>query len=120
MADISGTDFYLAHENRLLPIKPFSTSAIKYLCTFPDYYEYGLPNIGMQTIYRECYNHPNVIPDRYYFPREDWQDKHLTWEQRIPALECDVIGFSISYEGAYLNILKCLDYFGVPFNYREE
>lgn len=87
---------------------------IKYLCVFPNYYEYGLPNIGIQTIYRECYNHSNVLPDRYYLPREEWNDKHLTWEQRLPAAEYDIIGFSVSYEGDYLNILKCLEYFGLP------
>ncbi|PNT92018.1 hypothetical protein CDQ83_00060 [Clostridium thermosuccinogenes] len=104
----------LKNEIRLLPLKTLCKDSIHYLCVFPDFYEYGLPNIGMQTIYRECYNHKNVVPDRYYMPKEEWKDKELTWEQKVPASSCDIIGFSISYEGSYLNVLKCLRYMNIP------
>lgn len=75
-------DFYISNEKRLLPIKGDNKDAISYLCVFPDFYEYGLPNIGLQTIYRECHYHKNVIPDRYYLPQEHWERKDLSLERK--------------------------------------
>jgi radical SAM superfamily enzyme YgiQ (UPF0313 family) len=104
-------NFLLRHEKRLLPVKKFTNGSIKFLCVFPDYYKYGLPNIGLQTIYRECYRHPNVLPDRYYLPYPNMRNKEISWEQNIPIKDFDIIGFSIAYEGSFLNILRCLEYF---------
>lgn len=107
-------DEYIQEEVRLTQLKRFEDGMVKYVCAFPDYYIYGLPNIGMQVIYRECALHPGVAPDRYYLPDEDCEDKDITWERKFKIKECDFFSFTISYEGSYVNILKELELCNIP------
>jgi radical SAM superfamily enzyme YgiQ (UPF0313 family) len=107
-------DEYIQEEVRLTQLKKFEDGMVKYVCAFPDYYIYGLPNIGMQVIYRECALHPGVAPDRYYLPDEDCEDKDITWERKFKIKECDFLSFTISYEGSYVNILKELELCNIP------
>jgi len=107
--------YFIDNEERLIPKKKYEEGQIKYVCAFPDYYEYGLPNIGHQTIYRECYSHENTIPDRYYLARDSFKRKDITWENTFCVKECDFLGFTISYEGSYINILRMLKDCQIPF-----
>lgn len=107
---------YIQQEVRLTELKRYEDGMVRYVCAFPDYYIYGLPNIGMQVIYRECALHPGVVADRYYLPDEDCKDKDITWERKTKIKECDFLSFTISYEGSYVNILKELELCNIPLH----
>lgn len=109
----------IKEESRVSHLKQYEPGMVKYVCAFPDYYQYGLPNIGMQVIYRECNVHEGVVPDRYYIPEENFECKDITWERKFKVNECDILGFTISYEGTYTNILKSLELCGIPFRQKD-
>lgn len=102
-------------EKRILPLKPFNSNCIKFILAFPDYYEYGLPNLAIQVLYRELYKIRDVLPDRYYLYTDDSKEKDKSLEYKIPLKEADIVGFSIPYEGVILNFIKMLDICGIPY-----
>ncbi|MDK4475580.1 B12-binding domain-containing radical SAM protein, partial [Fusobacterium necrophorum] len=41
------------------------------------------------------------------------------WETKTPLKEFDIVGFSLSYEMAYPNVLNALDLAGIPFRWKD-
>jgi len=94
---------------------------VAWLLTYPDAYEVGFPNQGLQILY-EIINELSIgEAERAYAP---WVDLEKTMrEKRIPlfsvdthrpANEFDVIAFNLSSELVYTNLLNCIDLAGVP------
>ena len=88
---------------------------------FPDTYEIGMSNLGLQILYGLINEMPGVWCERVFAP---WGDMdHAMRENNIPlwALEShspvkdfDMIAFTIGYEMCYTNILNMLMLAGVP------
>ncbi len=89
------------------------------LC-FPDIYEVGMSNSGIAIIYEVLNNLDNVAAERVFTP---WIDaEKVLRDKRIPlfSLESkaslksfDIVGFSLSSELCYTNVLNMLDLGGI-------
>jgi radical SAM family uncharacterized protein len=98
-----------------------SPGTVSWLLTYPDTYEIGLPNQGLQILYEILNERPDAIAERAYAP---WGDLEAVMRrERIPlfsvdthrpAGEFDVLAFNLSAELTYTNLLNCVDLAGVP------
>ena len=94
---------------------------VAWLLAYPDVYEVGLPNQGLQILYEILNERPDAVAERTYAP---WVDlEALMRERSIPlfsvdthraAEDFDVIAFNLSAELVYTNVLNMLDLAGVP------
>ena len=91
------------------------------LC-FPDIYEIGMSNLGMQILYSEINSYDDFACERCYAPAEDMaalMRSHgvplLSLESAIPLRDFDVVGFSVQFELLYTGVLYMLDLAGIPF-----
>ena len=94
---------------------------VSWLLAYPDVYEVGLPNQGLQILYEILNERDDAVAERTYAP---WVDlEALMRERGIPlfsvdahraAGEFDLIAFNLSAELVYTNVLNMLDLAGVP------
>jgi radical SAM family uncharacterized protein len=94
---------------------------VAWLLIYPDTYEIGLPNQGLQILYEILNERPDAVAERSYAP---WTDlEALLRERRLPlfsvdthrpAGEFDLLAFNLSAELVYTNLLNCVDLAGVP------
>ena len=99
---------------------------VSWLLTYPDTYEVGLPNQGLQILYEILNENPHAAAERAYAP---WGDlEALLRAERLPLFSVDthrpaplfdVIAFNLSAELTYTNLLNCVDLAGVPVRSRE-
>jgi len=94
---------------------------VSWLLIYPDTYEIGLPNQGLQILYEILNERGDAVAERAYAP---WLD--LDAELRahsVPLFSVDthrdagafdVLAFNLSAELVYTNVLNCLDLAGVP------
>jgi radical SAM family uncharacterized protein len=93
---------------------------VSWLLVYPDAYEVGLPNQGLQILYEILNERPDAGAERSYAP---WVDLEAGMRaQRLPlfsleshraAGEFDLIAFNLSAELVYTNVLNCIDLAGV-------
>src|SRR4051812_46772920 len=98
--------------------RPSSTS---WLLVYPDTYEIGLPNQGLQILYEILNERDDAVAERAYAP---WLDMNAEMRsQGVPlfsvdthhaAGDFDVFAFGLAAELVYTNVLECLDLAGVP------
>ncbi|MFN8025908.1 MAG: TIGR03960 family B12-binding radical SAM protein [Acidimicrobiia bacterium] len=96
-------------------------SAVSWLLVYPDTYEIGLPNQGLQILYEILNERDDALAERAYAP---WLDMDAAMRaQGVPlfsvdthhhAGEFDVFAFGLAAELVYTNVLECLDLAGVP------
>jgi radical SAM family uncharacterized protein len=101
--------------------KPPDSSLVSWLFTYPDAYEIGLPNQGLQILYEIINERPDARADRTYAP---WGDLEaimraegiplFSVEHHTPANEFDAIAFNLSAELTYTNLVNCIDLAGIP------
>jgi radical SAM family uncharacterized protein len=99
---------------------------VSWLLTYPDTYEIGLPNQGLQILYEILNERPDAVAERAYAPWTDLsallRQHHLplfSVETHRPAGSFDVIAFNLSAELVYTNVLECLDLARVPLHARD-
>jgi len=88
---------------------------------YPNSYAVGMSNLGFQTIYRHLNALPDVVCERVFLPDpEDIEEMRRTattpfsLESFRPLADFHLIGFSVTYEGDYINVLRLLDLAGIP------
>ncbi|MGA1648557.1 MAG: TIGR03960 family B12-binding radical SAM protein, partial [Ilumatobacteraceae bacterium] len=96
---------------------------VAWLLAYPDVYEVGLPNQGLQILYEILNERADAVAERTYAP---WVDlEALMRERSIPlfsvdthraASDFDVIAFNLSAELVYTNVLNMIDLAGVPIH----
>src|SRR5437879_2806383 len=94
---------------------------VSWLLTYPDTYEIGLPNQGLQILYKILNERADAVAERTYAP---WTDlEALLREHGLPlfsvdthraAGDFDILAFNLSAELVYTNVLNCIDLAGVP------
>jgi len=94
---------------------------VAWLLIYPDTYEIGLPNQGLQILYELLNERADAVAERAYAP---WGDLEALMRARAiplfsletcrPAGDFDVLAFNISAELVYTNVLNCIDLAGVP------
>ena len=94
---------------------------VSWLLVYPDTYEVGLPNQGLQILYEILNERPDAAAERSYAPWVDMEAAMRTAgvplfsvEGHHPAAEFDVIAFNLSAELVYTNVLNLIDLAGVP------
>jgi radical SAM family uncharacterized protein len=94
---------------------------VSWLLVYPDTYEIGLPNQGLQILYEILNERDDAAAERAYAP---WVDLEVelranglplfSVETHRPAHAFDVLAFNLSAELVYTNVLNCIDLAGVP------
>ena len=96
-------------------------SAAAWLLAYPDTYEIGLPNQGLQILYEIINEHPHGVAERTYAPWTDLED--LMRANDVPLFsvdthraggDFDLLAFNLSAELVYTNVLNMVDLAGVP------
>ena len=101
--------------------KPWESASVRWALMYPDAYEVGLPNQGVQILYEVLNEADGVLAQRSY---SVWPDlERLMRERGIPAFTVDghrplgafdLLGISFSTELGYTNLLTSLDLAGLP------
>ena len=88
---------------------------------FPDTYEIGMSHLGMKILYHGLNRREDTWCERVFAPWIDMEEEMRKNDMRLFALESgdevkdfDILGFSLSYELAYSNVINMLDLAGIP------
>ncbi|MDQ1361655.1 MAG: hypothetical protein QOJ44_2032 [Acidimicrobiaceae bacterium] len=96
-------------------------NSVSWLLVYPDTYEIGLPNQGLQILYEILNERPDAVAERSYAPWVDMEEQMRTHgipffslENHLPARAFDVLAFNLSAELTYTNVLNLIDLSGLP------
>ncbi|WP_165985554.1 TIGR03960 family B12-binding radical SAM protein [Streptomyces sp. YIM 98790] len=102
-------------------VKPWDDCDVRWALMYPDAYEVGLPNQGVQILYEILNEREGVLAERTY---SVWPDlEKLMREQGVPQFTVDshrpvgafdLLGVSFATELGYTNLLTALDLSGIP------
>lgn len=88
---------------------------------FPDVYEIAMSHLGMKILYHGLNEREDTYCERVFAPWVDMEEEMRKQNMRLFALETgdevthfDMLGFSLSYELAYSNVINMLDLAGIP------
>jgi radical SAM superfamily enzyme YgiQ (UPF0313 family) len=95
--------------------------AVAWLLVYPDTYEIGLPNQGLQILYEILNERADAVAERSYAPWVDMEEQmrrhdipFFSLENHLPARAFDVLAFNLSAELTYTNVLNLIDLAGMP------
>jgi len=83
---------------------------IEVCLVYPNTYEVGMANLGFQLVYRMLNQMEGVVCERAFFDGK----VPVALESGRQLREFDIVGFSLSYELDFLNILKALRAARIP------
>lgn len=93
---------------------------------FPNEYHLGMANLGFQIIYREINRRNDTACERSFLPSPTESVEYLrtgtpllTLENQRPLQEFPLIGFAISFEMDYFNVLEILQLGRIPLCSRD-
>jgi len=102
-------------------VKPEDEVDLRVVLAFPDAYEVGSSNMGLQILYNIVNLQPGMQAERAYCPWPDMEGamrEHAvplySLETRRPVIEADVLGFGLASEMTYTGMLTMLDLAGIP------
>ncbi len=106
--------------------KPWNSVRTRLALIFPDVYEIGISNMGIQVLYDQINRRPDALAERAYAPWVDMEAEMrragiplYTLESKRPVAAFDIIGFSLPYETLYTSTLNLLDLAGIPLRSAE-
>jgi radical SAM superfamily enzyme YgiQ (UPF0313 family) len=80
-----------------------------------------MSNLGFQTIYRHLNALPDVVCERVFLPDaadlaelQRTRTPPFSLESQRPLTDFHMVGFSVTYEGDYVNVLRLLELAGLP------
>ncbi len=104
-------------------VKNWEEIDTKVALVFPDIYDIGLSNLGIQILYELLNDKEDVLAERAYSP---WQDMEImlrkhniplySLETKSPLRNFDIVGFTLPYESLYTNTLNFLDLCKIPLH----
>ncbi|CCW34823.1 TIGR03960 family B12-binding radical SAM protein [Chthonomonas calidirosea] len=107
-------------------VKDHRTVDVKFAIAFPDAYEIGMSNLACSIIYHLLNKREDCVCERVYAPWPDMEREMraaalplYTLETHTPLSDYDFIGFALSYELSYTNVLNMLDLGGIPVRSRD-
>ncbi len=102
-------------------VKDWDSVAVHWALMYPDAYEVGLPNQGVQILYEVINERADALAERTY---SIWPDlealmrEHgigqFTVDGHRPVAAFDLLGVSFATELGYTNLLSALDLAGIP------
>ncbi len=107
-------------------VKDWDSVAVRMAFVFPDIYDIGVSNLGLQILYDLVNARPDALAERAYLPWLDMEAKMrangiplYSLESKRALADFDLIGFSLPYETLYTNVLNALDLAGLPLRSAE-
>src|ERR1700723_386838 len=101
--------------------KDWDTADVRWALCYPDAYEVGLPNQGVQILYEVLNEREGVLAERTYTVWPDLEAlmrehgvPQFTVDTHRPVSAFDALGISFATEMAYTNLLTVLDLAGIP------
>ncbi|MDQ3664798.1 MAG: TIGR03960 family B12-binding radical SAM protein [Actinomycetota bacterium] len=107
-------------------VKDWDSCDVRWALMYPDAYEVGLPNQGVQILYEVLNEQPDVLAERTYAVWPDLEAlmkangvPQFTVDAHRPVKAFDVLGISFATELGYTNMLSALDLAGIPLHATE-
>jgi radical SAM family uncharacterized protein len=104
-------------------VKDWGSVAVRWALMYPDAYEVGLPNQGVQILYEILNERDWILAERTYAVFADMERimreheiPQFTVDGHRPVREFDVLGVSFATELGYTNMLTALDLAGIPLH----
>ncbi|MBN2387454.1 MAG: TIGR03960 family B12-binding radical SAM protein [Anaerolineales bacterium] len=102
-------------------VKDWDSVKARVAFIFPDIYDIGVSNLGLQILYDLVNQRPDALAERAYSPWIDMEEQMrisgiplYSLESKHALADFDVLGFSIPYETLYTNVLNALALAGIP------
>jgi radical SAM family uncharacterized protein len=103
--------------------KEWDAVSVRWALMYPDAYEVGLPNQGVQILYEVLNERDHILAERTYSVWPDMEQvmrdnaiPQFTLDSHRPVRAFDVFGLSFSTELGYTNMLTALDLAGIPLH----
>ena len=107
-------------------IKPWDDVLVRWCLMYPDAYEVGIPNQGVQILYEVINERADALCERTYAVWPDLEKlmrensvPQFTVEAHRPVGAFDLFGVSFSTELGYTNMLNAIDLAGVPIHAKD-
>jgi len=104
-------------------VKDWESAAVRWALMYPDAYEVGVPNQGIQILYEVLNEREDVLAERTYSVWSDLEAlmrqhgvPQFTVDGHRPVRAFDVLGVSFATELCYTNLLTALDLAGIPLS----
>ncbi|GIG65046.1 B12-binding domain-containing radical SAM protein [Phytomonospora endophytica] len=101
--------------------KEWDTTTVRWALMYPDAYEVGVPNQGVQILYEVLNELDDVLAERTYAVWPDLEAlmrergvPQFTVDAHRPVKAFDAFGISFATEMGYTNLLTALDLAGIP------
>jgi radical SAM family uncharacterized protein len=104
-------------------LKDWDAVQVRWALMYPDAYEVGVPNQGIQILYEVLNERADILAERTY---SVWQDLEALMRERgipqftvdghRPVRAFDVLGVSFATELCYTNLLTALDLAQIPLS----
>ncbi len=103
--------------------KPWDAVDVRWVLMYPDAYEVGIPNQGVQILYEVLNERADTLCERTYAVWPDLEKlmreklvPQFTVDAHRPVGAFDVFGVSFSTELGYTNMLTAIDLAGIPIH----
>src|SRR5881409_3928743 len=107
-------------------VKDWGSVTVRWALMYPDAYEVGQPNQGVQILYEVLNERDDVLAERTYSVWPDMEAvmrehgiPQFTVDAHRPVAAFDILGISFSTELGYTNMLTALDLAGIPLLARD-
>ena len=107
-------------------VKDWDAAEVRWALMYPDAYEVGVPNQGVQILYEVLNGCDGVLAERTYSVWPDLEElmradrvPQFTVDAHRPVRAFDVLGVSFATELGYTNLLTALDLAGIPLSAAE-
>src|SRR3954453_17345555 len=104
-------------------LKQWDEVDVRWALMYPDAYEVGLPNQGLQILYEVLNEQDWILAERTYSVWPDLERlmrehcvPQFTVDQHRPVRAFDLLGVSFATELGYTNLLTALDLAGIPMD----
>lgn len=101
--------------------KYWDSAKLKIAIGYPDLYEVGMSNLGIQILYHILNSQEDVLCERFFCPAVDMEGQLtangiqlFSLESWKPLKKFDLIGLSIGHELSYTNIVTILKLSDIP------
>ena len=102
-------------------VKDWDSVQVRWALMYPDAYEVGLPNQGIQILYEVLNERDWILAERTYAVFADMESvmrehaiPQFTVDAHRPVRDFDLLGVSFATELGYTNLLTALDLAGMP------
>ena len=104
-------------------VKPWDDTIVRWCLMYPDAYEVGIPNQGVQILYEVLNERTDTLCERTYAVWPDLEKlmrengvPQFTVDAHRPVGAFDALGVSFATELGYTNMLTAIDLAGVPLH----